>query len=250
MAVNYKPKVYIEVEGGTLAEVMDWFISADCPYNVRDIDYPNGVVESVHDTVEVQAREIEHLLDRTDKLESALEAETSRAEHAEHEVEELLSPSSRRPPPHFKLPDERPSVVHAFHIGLADLGKGYIIAGHYPNTTEVGEIFIKMAVMSPDPTHHQGDKPPDVDDLLKQMDALKQQVSDLTWFLKGILDQLAIAVSIGLQRGIPLEVYVRKFQHTKFPPDGMTRNKDIPRCSSIVDYLFRWLAHRFIGEVV
>lgn len=247
MGANYRPKVYLEIEGGTLAEVMDWFVSANCPYDVRDIDYPNGVVESVYDTVKVQEHEIEQLLVRTDKLESALEAETSRADHAEHEVEELLSPSSRRPPPHFKLPDERPSVVHAFHIGLTDLGEGYIIAGYYPGTSEVGEIFIKMAVMSPDPTHNE--KTDDISMVLKQMDALKQQVSDLTWFLKGILDQLAIAVSIGLQRGIPLEVYVRKFQHTKFPPDGPTKNKDIPRCSSIVDYLFRWLAHRFIGEV-
>lgn len=235
---NFKPKVYLEVDGGTLAEVMDWLIGANCPYDIRDIDYPNGVIESVHDTVESQAGEIETLLSRTDKLESALEEQTGRAEKAEHEVDELLSPSSRRPPPHFKLPDERPSVVHEFYIGLTSLGHGCIIAGLYPGTEEVGEIFIKMAVMSPDP----------MTDGELDIGLLKRQVSDLTWFLKGILDQLAIAVSIGLRHGIPLEVYVQKFKHSQFPPDGMTRNQVIPRCSSITDYLFRWLSHRFLGD--
>lgn len=236
---RFQPKVYLEVEGCTLAEVMDWLISADCPYDVRDINYPNGVVESVYDTVGVQAHEIETLLVRTDNLESALEEQTGRAKKAEHEVEELLSPSSRRPPPHFKLPDERPSVVHKFKIGLNNLGHGYIITGLYPGTTEVGEIFIKMATSTPDPI---------ISDSSPEITEMKRHVSDLTAFLKGILDQLAISVSIGLQRGIPLEVYIEKFIHTRFPPDGITRHTVIRSCSSIIDYLFRWLSWRFLEQ--
>lgn len=226
---SYKPKVYLQVDGGSLSDVLDWFITADCPFDVRDINYPDDVVKSVHSTVKDQSREIELLLSRTEKLEKALEEQISRADAAEQEVVELRSPSSRRAPPHFRLPDERPSVTHAFQIGLSSLGKGQITAGYYPGTKDVGEIFIKMS-----PTEDSLD-----------LNKLKQQVSDLTWFLKGILDQLAIAVSIGLQRGIPLRVYVSKFRHTKFTPDGVTSNKKIPRCTSIVDYLFQWLSMKF-----
>lgn len=234
MAHRYKPKVYLEVEGGTLGEVMDWFVSNNCPYDVRDIDYPNKIIESVQDTVNSQAREIEELLRRTDQLEVELGVQTDKALVLAEEVEELLSPSSRRPPPHFKLPDERPSIVHEFYIGDTPLGHGCVIVGLYPNTEEIGEIFIKMAVKTPDP----GD----------DVRVLKQQIRELTWFLRGILDKLAIAVSVGLQRGIPFEVYSTKFVHTQFPPDGYTRNKDIPRCTSIIDYLFRWMSFRFLGN--
>lgn len=238
---RHKPKVYIEVEGGSLAEIMDWFISVSCPYDVRSIDYPNGIVRSVQETVVGQADEIETLLKRTDSLEAALDEQTGRADRAEQEIEELLSPSSRRPPPHFKLPNERPSITHEFYIGLSSLGHGCITAGFYPGTEEVGEIFVKMSVLSPEMDDGMRDKDP-------RIAHLKRQVSDLTYFLKGILDQLAIAVSIGLQRGIPLEVFVEKFKHTKFPPDGQTRNQQIPRCTSIIDYLFRWLSIRFLEE--
>jgi hypothetical protein len=133
-------------------------------------------------------------------------------------------------------------MVHEFQIGLDPLGHGCMVVGLYPGTEEVGEIFVRMDVHAPDPAKDTSD---DLAVLKRQVSGLKQQASDLMWFLKGILDQLAIAVSIGLQRGIPLSVYVRKFEHTKFPPDGRTQNKDIPSCSSIVDYLFRWLDKKF-----
>lgn len=230
MESSCKPKEYLEVEGGDLDAVLDWLIDAQCPYSVREAEYPNEMVQSVHSALEEQAKEIESLIAKTARLETALEKEIKRADDAENEVEELLAPSSRRPPPHFRLPDERPSVTHAFHIGTGDLGKGYITAGYYPGTKDVGEVFIKMNSMVTN---------------VDSLDSAKQQISDLTWFLKGILDQLAISVSIGLQRGIPLSVYVNRFSHTKFTPDGMTRNKEIPRCSSIVDYLFRWLGRKF-----
>lgn len=259
MAANYKPRVYLEVEGGTVAEVLDWMISADCPYNVRDVKFPTGALETLQETLESQSHEIDELLQRTDELSFALEHESDRAQKAEHEVEELLSPSSRRPPPHFKLPDERPSVVHKFKIGVNNLGHGYIITGLYPGTQEVGEIFIKMATPTPDP--HIDDQlnteelsteeliealTLSTEELLEALTEMKRHVSDLTAFLRGILDQLAISVSIGLQRGIPLEVYIEKFIHTRFPPDGLTQHSAIRSCSSITDYLFRWLNWRFL----
>jgi len=227
---NYKPKVYLEVEGGELDSVLEWVMLSNCPYDVQEVVYPDDMIKSVYSTVEEQAKEIEDLISKTSRLECALEKEIKRANDAESEVEELLAPSSRRPPPHFRLPDERPSVTHSFHIGSSDLGKGYITASYYPGTKDVGEVFIKMNSMATK---------------VDSLDNAKQQISDLTWFLKGILDQLAISVSIGLQRGIPLSVYINRFSHTKFTPDGMTHNKEIPRCSSIVDYLFRWLGRKF-----
>ena len=230
---KYKPKVYLEFHGGDTDSVIDWITKSECPFRVCEAEYPDDMYKSIHTTVEEQAKEIDDLIAKTARLETELEKEVKRANAAESEVEELLAPSSRRPPPHFKLPDERPSVTHSFHIGFSDLGKGYITAGYYPGTNDVGEIFIKMNSMA---------------SKVESLDSAKHQISDLTWFLKGILDQLAIAVSIGLQRGIPLSVYINRFSHTKFTPDGRTHNKEIPRCSSIVDYLFRWLGKKF-GQV-
>jgi ribonucleoside-diphosphate reductase alpha chain len=242
---KYKPRVYLEVDGATVGDVLDWLCNAEFPWNVQDIKFPTGALDTLQETLVAQSHEIEELLERTDQLSAELEQETDRAQKAEHEVEELLSPSSRRPPPHFKLPDERPSIVHKFKIGMNNLGHGYIIAGTYPGTNEVGEIFIKMATPTPDPKIDHAMSP---DELMTALAEMKRHVSDLTAFLRGILDQLAIAVSIGLQRGIPLEVYIEKFIHTRFPPDGLTRHETIRSCSSIIDYLFRWLSWRFLEQ--
>lgn len=228
-----RKKLYIQVEGGSRSDILEWFSKSKCPFSLKHVEQPDDIVESMYQIVTEQAKDIEDLIVRTANLEKSLEEQIIRAEFAEHEVEELLSPSSRRPPPHFKLPDERPSITHSFRIGISNLGKGQITAGYYPGTRDVGEVFIKMDTMVDEST---------------DIDTLRRQVSDLMWFLKSILDQLAIAVSIGLQRGIPLGVYVRKFMHTKFSPDGMTQNKEIPRCSSIVDYLFQWLASKFDAQ--
>ena len=62
------------------------------------------------------------------------------------------------------------------------------------------------------------------------------------------MDSLAVLISISLQYGVPLSVLVRKFIHTKFEPAGMTINPQIPIASSIIDYLFRWLALEFLPE--
>ena len=62
----------------------------------------------------------------------------------------------------------------------------------------------------------------------------------------GLMDCFGTAVSMSLQYGVPLEVYVNKFSHTRFEPMGHTKNKDIRLANSLVDYIFRWLGITFI----
>ena len=105
-----------------------------------------------------------------------------------------------------RLPEERPSVTHKFEInGHA----GYLTVGFYPGTNDPGEIFISVA---------------------------KEGSS-----VSGMMDTIAILTSLGLQYGVPPEVFVRKLAHTRFEPAGFTKSKDIPIAKSIVDYVFRWL---------
>ena len=63
----------------------------------------------------------------------------------------------------------------------------------------------------------------------------------------GLMDAFGTAVSMSLQYGVPLEVYVKKFSHTRFEPWGYTKNPDIPVAKSLVDYLFRWMGTEFIA---
>ena len=66
--------------------------------------------------------------------------------------------------------------------------------------------------------------------------------------LAGLLDAFAIAVSIALQYGVPLKDLVSKFIHMRFDPLGITTNNDIQFASSIIDYIFKYLAKRFLNE--
>ncbi|MGA7260727.1 MAG: adenosylcobalamin-dependent ribonucleoside-diphosphate reductase, partial [Stellaceae bacterium] len=63
---------------------------------------------------------------------------------------------------------------------------------------------------------------------------------------RSLMNNFAIAISIGLQYGVPLEVFVNKFAHSRFEPAGFTKNPDIPIAKSITDYLFRWLGMKFL----
>ena len=63
----------------------------------------------------------------------------------------------------------------------------------------------------------------------------------------GLMDVLGTSISIGLQYGVPLEVFVNKFAHSRFEPAGFTKNPDIPIAKSIADYIFRWLGMEFIA---
>jgi ribonucleoside-diphosphate reductase alpha chain len=105
-----------------------------------------------------------------------------------------------------RLPRSRPAATTSFRVGDAE---GYITAGSYPDDG-LGEIFLK---------------------------ASKQGST-----LSGIMDAFSIAVSVGLQYGVPLEDYASKFINMKFEPSGMTDDPDIRFASSLVDYVFRRLA--------
>jgi ribonucleoside-diphosphate reductase alpha chain len=110
-----------------------------------------------------------------------------------------------------KLPDERQSITHKFSIGGHE---GYITVGMYEDGTP-GEIFVTMA--------KEGST------------------------ISGLMDSFATSVSYCLQYGVPLKFLVDKFGHVRFEPSGWTGNKQIPYAKSIPDYIFRWLASKFLG---
>jgi ribonucleoside-diphosphate reductase alpha chain len=111
-----------------------------------------------------------------------------------------------------RLPDERRSLTHKFSIAGHD---GYIHVGMYEDGSP-GEIFVRMA--------KEGST------------------------ISGLMDSFATAVSLALQHGVPLNLLVDKFSRTRFEPSGWTGNPEIPRASSIMDYLFRWLEGKFLPE--
>jgi ribonucleoside-diphosphate reductase alpha chain len=118
-------------------------------------------------------------------------------------------------PTRKRLPDERPSITHKFSIAGHE---GYITVGLYPETEKPGEIFITIA--------KQGST------------------------LAGMMDAFATSVSIALQYGVPLEDLCRKFSHMRFEPSGFTNNKQIPIAKSMMDYIFRYLAIKFLDKEV
>ncbi|MEX0754185.1 MAG: vitamin B12-dependent ribonucleotide reductase [Actinomycetota bacterium] len=119
---------------------------------------------------------------------------------------EAPEPAQLAQPVRKRLPQSRPSRTTSFAVGEAE---GYITAGEYPNDG-IGEVFLKVS--------KQGST------------------------LSGIMDAFAIAVSLGLQYGVPLEAYASKFVNMKFEPSGLTNDPDIRLASSLVDYVFRRLA--------
>jgi ribonucleoside-diphosphate reductase alpha chain len=110
-----------------------------------------------------------------------------------------------------KMPTERASVTHKFSVGSHE---GYITVGMYEDGRP-GEIFIKMS--------KEGST------------------------LSGVMDGLALTISLGLQYGVPLKVFVDKLLNTRFEPSGITANPNIRFVSSVLDYIARWLGGRFIS---
>ena len=113
-----------------------------------------------------------------------------------------------------RLPNERRSITHKFAVGNHE---GYITVGLYDDGTP-GELFVTIS--------KEGS------------------------VISGLMDSFAKAVSIGLQYGVPLEILVNKFVHVRFEPYGYTNNPNIRIAKSIVDYLFRWLAMKFLPEEI
>lgn len=109
-----------------------------------------------------------------------------------------------------RLSEERRAVTHKFRVGDQE---GYITVGLYDDG-QPGEIFLRMS--------KEGS------------------------LLGGLMDCFATAISLGLQYGVPLKVLARKFTGVQFAPKGETENPNIPSAESIVDYVFRWLAGKFL----
>jgi ribonucleoside-diphosphate reductase alpha chain len=116
-----------------------------------------------------------------------------------------------RTPIRRKLPDERRAITHKFDIQGHE---GYITVGLFEDGTP-GEIFLVMA--------KEGST------------------------ISGFADAFAQAISYALQYGVPLQALVDKFSHVRFEPSGMTKNPEIRFAKSIVDYIFRWLATKFLS---
>jgi ribonucleoside-diphosphate reductase alpha chain len=116
-----------------------------------------------------------------------------------------------RTPVRRKLPDERRAITHKFDIAGHE---GYITVGLFEDG-QPGEIFLVMA--------KEGST------------------------ISGFADAFAQAISYALQYGVPLQALVDKFSHVRFEPSGMTRNPEIRFAKSIVDYIFRWLATKFLS---
>ena len=110
-----------------------------------------------------------------------------------------------------KLPDERHAFTHKFDIAGHE---GYITVGLFEDGTP-GEIFLVMA--------KEGST------------------------ISGFADAFAQAISYALQYGVPLQDLVDKFSHVRFEPSGMTKNPDVRFAKSIVDYIFRWMAAKFLS---
>jgi ribonucleoside-diphosphate reductase alpha chain len=120
--------------------------------------------------------------------------------------ERLIPAGARR----RRLPDERQSLTHKFSVGGHE---GYITVGLYEDGTP-GEIFLNMA--------KEGS------------------------VVSGLMDSFATAISLALQYGVPLRDLVNKFSHVRYEPSGFTKNTEIPYAKSITDYVFRWLASRYL----
>ncbi len=111
-----------------------------------------------------------------------------------------------------RLPDERPAINHKFSIAGHE---GYLTVGMFEDGTP-GEIFIVMA--------KEGS------------------------IVSGLMDSFATAISMTLQYGVPLKILVDKFSHTRFEPSGFTQNPEIRIAKSILDYIFRWIALKFLPK--
>ncbi|MBB5937537.1 vitamin B12-dependent ribonucleotide reductase [Streptomyces zagrosensis] len=140
------------------------------------------------------------------KVGQPLSAKKKEAAKVEPEPEKIVEYR----PVRNRLPKGRPGITTSFTVGGAE---GYMTANSYPDDG-LGEVFLKMS--------KQGST------------------------LAGMMDAFSIAVSVGLQYGVPLETYVSKFTNMRFEPAGMTDDPDVRMAQSIVDYIFRRLALDFL----
>ena len=124
-------------------------------------------------------------------------------------INDATSPPAYR---RHRLPDERAAITHKFTIGEHE---GYITIGEYADGSP-GEVFV--------------------------------QISKEGSAISGLMDAVGALASVALQSGVPLATLVKKFRHMRFEPSGWTRSPEIGHADSILDYLFRWMGHRYPGE--
>jgi ribonucleoside-diphosphate reductase alpha chain len=141
-------------------------------------------------------------------------AQALRTDAGDKKSEPAAEEASDPRPIRRKMPRERQSITHKFSIAGHE---GYITAGKYEDGS-VGEIFLT--------------------DIGKEGSTLR-----------GMMNAFATAISIGLQYGVPLEVFVKKFSYMRFDPEGITNNPEIPFAKSMPDYIMRWLASRFVEDI-
>ena len=128
-----------------------------------------------------------------------------------NETQPSTAEGTQSQPVRRRLPDERQAFTHKFDIAGHE---GYVTVGLFEDGTP-GEIFLVMA--------KEGST------------------------ISGFADAFAQAISYALQYGVPLQVLIDKFSHVRFEPSGLTKNSDVRFAKSIVDYIFRWLAVKFLS---
>jgi ribonucleoside-diphosphate reductase alpha chain len=154
----------------------------------------------------------------TSSSENSVYAKLFNFNEEEEEVKSEIGPkdiqaaimSDMAAPKRKRLATERQSITHKFHVAGHE---GYLTVGLFDDGTP-GELFITMS--------KDGST------------------------LSGILNALALSISLNLQYGVPLETLVRHFAHVRFEPSGMTQNPEIPMAKSIIDYIGRWLGVKFL----
>ncbi len=111
-----------------------------------------------------------------------------------------------------RMPSERKAITHRFKVGNQE---GYLTVGLYDDNSP-GEIFITVS--------KEGST------------------------IAGLMNAFSISLSVALQYGVPLKDYIRKFIHTRFEPAGWTENEQIPVAKSVIDYIARWMALKFLKK--
>ena len=187
------------------------------PLNVKsDEDLDAKTDEEDEDAVEAAreevAQEVAHASAALDSVlspqSSSLASDNLVTVHP-HTIERIVERIVERPL-RRRLPDTRRALTHKFDVGGHE---GYITVGLYEDGMP-GEVFIRIA--------KEGST------------------------IGGLMDTIATLVSLALQYGVPVDSLVRKFEHVRFEPSGMTRNPEIPMAKSLVDYIFRYLAMEFV----
>jgi ribonucleoside-diphosphate reductase alpha chain len=180
------------------------------PLNVKSDEELDSVEEEDDEGVEAARSEVaDEVISAANAIFNAKTSDNLSPAHT-HVVEKIVERIVERPL-RRRLPDTRNATTHKFDVAGHE---GYITVGLYSDGSP-GEIFIRMA--------KEGST------------------------IGGLMDTIATLVSVSLQYGVPVESLVRKFEHVRFEPSGITRNSEIPFAKSLVDYIFRWLAMEFVS---